>query len=274
MGKGLVCLFCAKWQLGAIKNSARACKGLTPNNSNQTFPSTWCFRNFWLVDCIVFFCLFALWSSFCRRRLGRRSQPNGKFPFMPKRTVSGLFKRTGKSGTYKYFYEVAIIKCAIKNMSSILEAWISWAVECIWDEVRVWVFFIAFLQMGKGWLELAWTIMAMEAIRRQVRIILSFFIRSSLFKPPSQILLLYKLYFLGPDQKTEKKTKIILRAGDIPMYRTCAAIFHLMPTANITNLSQRPSPLTPKACSESFSTEDSKSRRQSSAMACKMLATC
>lgn len=156
LDKGLVCLFRAKWQLGAIKNQAWVCKWLTPNSNSQMFPNTWCFRNFWLVDCIVFVGLpvfFVVFSSVRRTKLA-----NGQFPFVPNRTESGLFTRPGRTWTYESFQEVGMRKCVMKSTSNILEAWVSRAVVCICDDVRLWAFLMVSLRGGDSWMELTWPI--------------------------------------------------------------------------------------------------------------------
>lgn len=83
---------------------------LTPNNNNQMFPSTWCFFLVgWLYCLCVIICLL---FNFFRGGLVEQSQQNGRFPLIPKRTILGLFKRTGRHCTYESFPKIGI-----KNVS-------------------------------------------------------------------------------------------------------------------------------------------------------------
>ena len=93
-------------------NTAWDGKQLTPNNKNQRLPSTWCFRNFWLVDSVISVWLFACFVIFFRGGLVGQSQQNGRLPFIPKRTVLELFKRTGRPCTYESFHKIGM-----KNVS-------------------------------------------------------------------------------------------------------------------------------------------------------------
>ena len=148
-------------------------------------------------------------------------------------------------------------KCVLKTMSSILEAWVSKAVVCIWHEVRLWAFFDNFSPIGESWLELAWTIMATDIIWSQMKRI-TLFISPSLFNPPNQILLLARLYSQVLTKKNGvKPNQDDLVRGDIHLYCTYGATSHLTHTTDITNPSQHSFPVTPEACSES-SVEGSK----------------
>lgn len=51
---------------------------------------------------------FFFWKG--EAELGRKCQKNGKLPFIPERTVSGKFKRTGRPGTDKSFHRVDMEK--------------------------------------------------------------------------------------------------------------------------------------------------------------------
>lgn len=140
-------------------------------------------------------------------------------------------KETGRLRMYKSVYEVEVNTCTITNVSSILEAWVSKAIGYMQKrQTFSCLLLIAFLQIAEGWLEFPWTFMANEIIWRQMRIIMPFFISTSLLNLSKQKLFFYWLYyFSGPSQMMKwNPGKVILIIIEYKTYFIWAAFTSLI----------------------------------------------